>query len=119
MGTVLVIEDDDAVRRVVERLLIREGYRVIAAASGEEALAAVEHEAALDVVLSDVMMPNMTGPEVVARVRRRFPSVSVLYMSGYAEDVLTLEAGAELIRKPFEPDRVAARLRELLTERAT
>ena len=119
VGTVLVIEDDDAVRRVVERLLIREGYRVIAAASGEEALAAVEHEAALDVVLSDVMMPNMTGPEVVARVRRRFPSVSVLYMSGYAEDVLTLEAGAELIRKPFEPDRVAARLRELLTERAT
>ncbi len=116
MGTVLVVEDDDAVRRVVERLLVREGYRVFSAASGDEALAVVEREPDLDVVLSDVMMPNMTGPEVVACVRRRFPLVKVLYMSGHAEDVLTLEGGAELIRKPFEPARVAARLRELLPE---
>ncbi len=119
--TVLVVEDEDAVRRIVERILNRAGYRVLAAASGEDALQLLTAETSLDVVLSDVMMPNMSGPEVVARVQKRFPEVTVLYMSGYADDMLTtqgvLEAGTQLLRKPFEPDALTARLRELLDER--
>ncbi|MCR9164014.1 MAG: ATP-binding protein [Nannocystaceae bacterium] len=117
LGTILLIEDEDAVRRIVKRLLERHGYRVLGAASGKDALSLLSAETTLDLVLSDVMMPVMTGPEVVARVQERFPDVPVLYMSGYSDDTLApggvLGEGAQLLRKPFEPEGLIARLREL------
>ncbi|MBV1857426.1 MAG: response regulator [Nannocystaceae bacterium] len=113
---VLVVEDEPAVRLIVERILAREGYRVLAAEGGAAALSLVEKERHLDLVLADVMMPGMLGPEVVRRVRELFPNVPALYMSGYADRVLdergVLESPAQLIHKPFEVTGLTARVRE-------
>jgi nitrogen-specific signal transduction histidine kinase len=108
--TVLVVEDEDLVRDVASRILIRNGYRVLTARSGAEALEIVDREGdEIDLLLTDVVMPGLTGNEVAEQVSRRFPQVRVLYMSGYPESVVTssgvVEEGIRLISKPFvEPE---------------
>ncbi|MGH1342914.1 MAG: hybrid sensor histidine kinase/response regulator [Nannocystales bacterium] len=113
---VLVVEDEPAVRRIVERILGRQGYRVLAADGGPAAVSLLEGESQLDLILADVMMPDMLGPEVVQRARERFPDVPALYMSGQADRILNdgdvLESSAQLVRKPFEVDDLTARVRE-------
>ena len=113
--TVLVVEDEAAIRRVTNRLLTRNGYRVLLAASGAEALelAATHH---FDVLLTDVVMPGLSGPELADRIRHRRPEVRVLFMSGYSQGVLSpqqgLGEGAALMDKPFSErtllDKLAA-----------
>lgn len=115
---VLMVEDEPAVRRIVERILAREGYRVLAAEGGSAALSLIEDEGHLDLVLADVMMPGMLGPEVVRRVRELFPNVPALYMSGHADRVLnergvTVSPG-QLVHKPFEVSDLTARVREAI-----
>ncbi len=118
---VLVVEDEPGVRRIVQRILVREGYRVLAAEGGLAALSLIEGEQHLDLVLADVMMPGMLGPEVVRRVRELFPSVPALYMSGQADAVLNnrgvLESHAQLVHKPFEVAELVARVREAIENR--
>jgi signal transduction histidine kinase/CheY-like chemotaxis protein len=104
--TVLVVEDEEALRDMTERIFVRNGYNVLTAANGPDALAVVaSHEGAIHLLLTDVVMPQMLGKEVAARVRALRPDIEVLFMSGYAQPVLAstgrLEPGVVLLDKPF------------------
>jgi len=104
--TVLVVEDEEAIREVTERIFTRNGYRVITAANGPEALALVaSHEGEIHLLVTDVVMPKMLGKEVAERVRELRPDIEVLFMSGHAQPVLAsqgrLEPGVALVDKPF------------------
>ncbi len=117
--TILLVEDEDAVRLLGERGLGAYGYSVISAASGEAALdAARRHEGALDLVITDVVLPGMSGNEMARRLARDRPDVPVLFVSGYAEHHLTREGvlGPEVrfLEKPFTPRQLAERVREVL-----
>jgi PAS domain S-box-containing protein len=108
--TVLVVEDEDALREITRRILTRNGYQVLSAPSGPAALKLAEHtDQHIDLLLSDVIMPHMLGKELATQIRHLRPTIKVLYMSGYAQPVLasqgTLDAGVTLVEKPFtEPD---------------
>ncbi|MGI6246289.1 MAG: cell cycle histidine kinase CckA [Pseudochelatococcus sp.] len=86
-GTVLLVEDEEAVRKFAARALATRGYTVLEATSGAQALAIVDKlDAPVDLVVSDVMMPEMDGPTLLVQLRRRFPDLKVIFVSGYAED---------------------------------
>jgi PAS domain S-box-containing protein len=116
--TILVAEDDDGVRRVVRTTLEATGYRVIEARNGEEAIAAAKAFAGrIDLVLSDVVMPGMGGPELAAHLKGKDPDLRVLLMTGYTDEGLLLrglEPDAAPLQKPFTPLVLALRLREAL-----
>jgi DNA-binding response OmpR family regulator len=100
----LLIEDDDAVREVVERVLVTRGYTVLAAASGEDALDLVR-TASVDLIVSDVVLPGRDGFQVVAELKRRWPSVKACMMSGHFDPGMVEASGIALdvpmLRKPF------------------
>ena len=105
-GTILLVEDEDPVRAVNSRALSSRGYKVLAAASGPEALHLIaEHEGGVDLVVSDVVMPEMDGPTLVRELRRERPDLKVIFVSGYAEDVFrkNLQDGEtfDYLAKPF------------------
>jgi PAS domain S-box-containing protein len=117
--TVLVVEDTAAVLSVTVSLLRRQGYSVLAADSARAALALLErHEGKVDLVLTDVVMPDMNGKELAARVVARFPAVKVLFMSGHDMAVVAnhgvLDESVALIVKPFSSQELATRIRRLL-----
>ncbi len=87
-GNILLVEDEDMVRAVAERALARAGYTVVTARQGEDGLEKFAAMAAIDLVVSDVMMPQMDGPTMIADIRRQRPELPVLFMSGYAEEQL-------------------------------
>ncbi len=114
---ILLVEDDDGVRGVARTILRRYGYPVIEARSAEEAVSLFESHPEVRVVLSDIVMPRMSGPELSLRLRTRRPGVRVLFMSGYTDDALTrypLKAGEPFLQKPFTPESLASKLREVL-----
>ena len=118
---VLVVEDERGVRQLVSRILTRHGYIVLEAANAEEALVFAENpEQQFDLVLSDVVMPVMAGPELVARVRAMRPTVKVIYMSGYTERDLSrridLDSTPRLIEKPFMASALLQIVRDVLDE---
>lgn len=106
--TVLVVDDDDAVRSVVERVLEREGYLVLTAGSSDEARRLSSKLNTVDVVLCDVVMPDTRGPVLVSELQGRHPEAAILYMTGYAQrDVLgSVGPTTRTIRKPFTPDQL-------------
>jgi signal transduction histidine kinase/ActR/RegA family two-component response regulator len=121
--TILLIEDNDEVRGSTYGLLQALGYQVVPAASGEEALAAIDGESGkidVDLVISDVVMPGMSGPEVVDRVRERNPSIRAIFVSGYTDNVVLrhgiLEGEFEFLEKPYSVNRLAAKIREVLAK---
>jgi PAS domain S-box-containing protein len=121
--TVLVVEDDAAVRAIARRILERYGYRVEAAASGEEALLLLTmHDLRPDLVLTDVVMPGMTGAELYREIAPLHPGLRVLFTSGYAADALDRYGIEEIdglfIEKPYSPDELAKKVREALAGRA-
>jgi hypothetical protein len=124
VGTILVVEDEDGIREVARRLLIRNGYHVITAADGPDAIEQARwHDGSIDLLLTDVVMPHMLGKEVAQKVQSLRPDIHVLYMSGYAQPVLsshgTLDPGIRLIEKPFTEPGLIDPIRELLdTDRA-
>jgi CheY-like chemotaxis protein len=104
--TILVVEDQDALREVTERIFTRNGYHVLTAANGPDALVlAASHDGDIHLLVTDVVMPRMLGKEVAERVREFQPGIEVLFMSGYAQPVLAsqgrLEPGVVLVDKPF------------------
>jgi signal transduction histidine kinase len=114
--TVLVVEDEERVRTAVRVVLERLGYRVVGASSGEQALR-LAAEAHIDLLLTDVVMADMTGPELVERLRRQRGIAHVLFMSGHSQDVIARRGIGDrmpLLRKAFSPTELARRVREVL-----
>lgn len=117
--TVLVVDDEAAVRSAVREILQATGYLVLEAGSGEEALRiCAGQEGPIHLLLIDVMMPGMSGPETAQRLARMRPEMRGLYMSGYSDDALirrgVLEQGTAFLQKPFTPDALAHKVREVL-----
>ena len=117
--TVLIVEDEEALREVTRRIFTRSGYQVIAAANGAEALAvAAGYDGEIHLLVTDVVMPNMLGKEVVERMLLIKPSIEVLYMSGYAQPVLAsqgrLDQDAHLVEKPFSSATLIAKAGQIL-----
>jgi CheY-like chemotaxis protein len=120
---VLVVEDDTEVRDFVVEVLGSLGYEVISAVSGPDALRkAGALTVPVDLLLTDIIMPGMTGRELADRLLRVQPDLKVLYMSGYPDDVLApqgdLEADVAHLPKPFQPEVLAAKLRAVLSRTA-
>ncbi len=117
--TILLVEDEDGVRDVARETLLLHGYKVIEARDGEEALAmAGRVQEAIDLVLTDVVMPHLSGGQLVQRLAVTRPELRVLFMSGYPDDAVfrngLLPAGAEFVQKPFSLEGLARRVREVL-----
>ena len=105
------------VRAVAERALTRHGYTVIAADNGEEALEVIARGEEIDLLLSDVVMPGMDGPTMVAEARKQRPELKVLFMSGYAEEQLRQSLGvdnAHFLPKPFSVQDLAEAAKKAL-----
>ncbi len=115
--TILLVEDEDEVRAVLHQILVSKGYRVLQAGSGEEALVISRlHRGTVHLLLSDVTMPEMKGPELAQRLRSERPSVRVLFMSGYNDERLS-DGGLEAplcLQKPFPPQLLAETIRSML-----
>lgn len=121
--TVLVVEDEEAVRSLTCRVLGQQGYHVIEARNGLEALALLERDRPpVQLILTDVVMPEMSGPELVRRISGSHPGVPVMYMSGYSEsDKLQpgiRESDVPFLQKPFSAESLALRIREALDRAA-
>jgi CheY-like chemotaxis protein len=117
--TVLIVEDQDALREVTERIFTRSGYHVITAANGAEALnLAAQHDGDIHLLLTDVVMPNMLGKELAEKIRQARPDIEVLFMSGYAQPVLAsqgrLDPDVNLIEKPFSAAAIIEKAGRLL-----
>jgi PAS domain S-box-containing protein len=117
--TVLLAEDNEAVRVLVERILRSEGYAVLVAAHGYEALQLAQaHAGTIHLLLTDVMMPGMSGPRLAEELERDRPETAVLFMSGYTEHTViergSLREGITYLQKPFTPGVLIRRVREML-----
>jgi CheY-like chemotaxis protein len=119
--TILVVEDEEALRRLARRILESRGYTVLDAANGRDAIDVMaQHGSAVDLVLSDVVMPVMGGRELVERLLPVYPFLRVLFMSGYTEDMMLrhriAELGIRVLEKPFTPDSLASAVRAALDQ---
>jgi PAS domain S-box-containing protein len=117
--TVLVVEDEEALRRVAERILQRDGYTVLVAGSGDEALALAEaSKRPIDIIATDVVMPGLGGRELVSRLLAIHPDSKVLFMSGYTDDAVLRhgvpEPGTAFLQKPFSGLSLTRKIREIL-----
>ena len=120
-GSILLVEDEAMVRAVAERALIRKGYKVLTAANGEEALEILESGVDVDLLVSDVVMPTMDGPTLVGHARRRYPTLPIVFMSGYAEEQLRRSIDVPdvaFLPKPFSVQQLADVVRDALRKGA-
>lgn len=120
-GTILLVEDNQAVLNLGHAILSRQGYRVLLANSGDEALTLLaSHDGPLDLLLTDVIMPGMNGKELFARAAEKYPGLKVLYMSGYTNSVIAhqgvLNEGVQFIQKPFTVQGLTTRVQEVLQD---
>ena len=121
--TILVCEDDTKIRRLVEAMLARQGYRVLVAEHPAEALKVLgEFHGKVDLLLTDIVMPGSNGCELAAAVSEMRPETRVLYMSGYTDSQVSgtwkLEEGMAFIQKPFTAAALMAKVREALGDNA-
>jgi DNA-binding response OmpR family regulator len=117
---VLLVEDELAARRALEELLREEGYTVLSAGNGIDAERIWrETRDAIDVVVTDTVMPRMSGPELVERIRASHPRVKVIFMSGHTPETVLRHGGAEegttFLQKPFEVDVLLAKVRDSIS----
>lgn len=120
LETILVVEDEDSVRRLTRDALKIQGYRVLEACDAGEALLVCEsHPGKIDLMLTDVVMPGMNGPQLARRLAQVRPDIRVLFMSGYTADAIqSFEDfnGAQLLEKPFSPNQLLAKVREAIDQ---
>ncbi|MEH3048436.1 ATP-binding protein [Sphingomonas adhaesiva] len=117
-GTILLVEDEDMVRAVAERALARQGYTVLAAENGEAALELLAGVDRPTIIITDVMMPVMDGPTLARAVRRMYPNIPILFMSGYAEEQLRRSIDLDnvaFLPKPFSVQQLAEATRDILS----
>jgi CheY-like chemotaxis protein len=117
--TILIVEDEEPVRKLAVRVLRRQGYRVLEALDGGKAfMLCEEFKEPIHLILTDVVMPGMSGPKLADRWKASHPEIKVLYMSGYTDDAILhhgiLEPGINFIQKPFNVDGLARKVREVL-----
>lgn len=119
-GTILLVEDEDAVRMFASRALRNKGYVVHEAASGEAALEIVDQEEKIDLLISDVVMPQMDGPSLVKEIRRRRDGIKIIFISGYAEDAFRKNLGKgevfTFLPKPFSLKQLAEKVKDVLLD---
>lgn len=119
--TILVVEDEDAVRALVQEILADGGYRILEARNGAEGLEiARQHDGPIHLVVTDVLMPELSGPELVRRLRRERPGVPVLFISGYVGNHALRDdtaGAAAFLRKPFNTVDLARTVRDMLEGR--
>jgi CheY-like chemotaxis protein len=118
--TLLVVDDEEMVRRLAARMLVTLGYRVLEARSGQEAVRLLRRGAhRIDAVLTDVAMPGIGGRELGETIGRCWPQIRVLYMSGFAANRMVTEGALDpsvpFIQKPFTSEQLGRRIRELLS----
>jgi two-component system cell cycle sensor histidine kinase/response regulator CckA len=117
--TILLVEDEEALRRLSQQILELAGYTVLVAQDGEEAVQMVtQYAGVIDLLLTDVVMPRMSGPQAVEQLDRLRPGLKVLYLSGYTDNAVVqhgvLEQDAAFLQKPFTPRALARKVREVL-----
>jgi two-component system, cell cycle sensor histidine kinase and response regulator CckA len=114
--TILLVEDEPQVRTLLERVLTKAGYAVITASNGREAVDIAERRIAeIDLVVSDLVMPELSGTALMRELHAKRQDLKVLYMTGYAEeDVEELREGTLLISKPFTPALLLERIRQII-----
>jgi two-component system, cell cycle sensor histidine kinase and response regulator CckA len=120
-GTIMLVEDDDAVQMFGARALRNKGYRVIEAKSGEVALELIRNaEYRIDLLITDVVMPQMDGPALIREVRNVAPDLKVIFISGYTEDAfrqrLDSERDIHFLPKPFSLKQLAVKVKDVLTD---
>ncbi|WP_321391639.1 response regulator [Emcibacter sp.] len=117
-GNILLVEDEDAVRMFASRALKNKGYKIYEANSGDKALKVVQElEGKLDLIISDVVMPQMDGPTMVKKVKEKYPDLKVIFISGYAEDAFDKNLGEEdfnFLPKPFSLKQLAEQVKDVL-----
>ena len=118
-GTILVVEDEVQVRELVQEVLQAEGYTVLTAADGDEGIhLCTAYDGPIDLLLTDVVMPSRSGPEMAQHILLMYPAIKVVYMSGYASDAMgdhgVLDPGTAFLQKPFTPDILIRKVRETL-----
>jgi two-component system cell cycle sensor histidine kinase/response regulator CckA len=119
VGTLLLVEDEDAVRLFGARALRNKGYKVLEAKNGENALEVMAKAGGpVDLVITDVAMPVLDGPELVKRVRESNPTMKVIFISGYAEDSfrakVSQDADIHFLPKPFSLQQLAGKVKEVM-----
>lgn len=117
--TILIVEDEDVVRGLAQKILEQSGYKVMAASRGAEAISLCQERAeSIDLLLTDVVMPETSGKEVADRMSELLPGLRVLFMSGYTDEAIVhhgvLDSNVEFIQKPFTPAALVKRVREVL-----
>jgi signal transduction histidine kinase/CheY-like chemotaxis protein len=121
-ATILLVEDQAPVRMLAEDVLVEAGHRVLAASNGTEAMRIAEKsQDNIDLLITDVVMPEMSGPQLATRLSRARPGMRILYVSGYTDQTLlhrgVIEAGTAFLAKPFTPEALVARVSDLLQAR--
>ncbi len=122
--TILVLEDEPRVRKLICEVLAVRGYNVLEAVRGDEAIRiATEYRGRIHLLLADVVMPEMSGPQALEQIRVRHPKMKVLFMSGYTDEAMMhhgiLGSGAPFLQKPFLPEALARKVREVLSTQAS
>ncbi|NCO84375.1 MAG: hypothetical protein COW90_00260 [Nitrospirae bacterium CG22_combo_CG10-13_8_21_14_all_44_11] len=117
--TILLAEDEESVRKLIKEVLEADGYRVVEAADGEEAVNKfMENKDRIDILLLDIVMPKMSGREVYERIKKIKPDIKLLMASGYPADFISqkgiLEEGLNFIAKPMSPPKLLKKMREVL-----
>ena len=118
---IVLVEDEDSIRDFMETILSNKGYKILGFSSPKEAIKKLtEKSHAIDLVISDVVMPELHGPQFIKKLKKYYPNIKVLFISGYGEDSFSLEYGEdrkfEFLPKPFTTQEIVSKVKAILSE---